>query len=73
MNDTSYFCLKFGGGSLTLIVIDVFLPLDHPFRLDNDTFKKDNIVLEGSARRLSSPEIVDMLDNLVFKKMGMSL
>jgi hypothetical protein len=30
--------------------------------------KKDNIVLEGPPRRLSGPEIIDMLDNLVLKK-----
>jgi hypothetical protein len=30
--------------------------------------KKDNIVLEGPPRRLSGPEIADMLDNLVLKK-----
>jgi hypothetical protein len=50
-----------------------FLPLDHSFRLDRDTFKKGNIVLEGPPSRLSGPEIADMLDNLVLKKMGMSL
>jgi hypothetical protein len=46
------------------------LPLDHPIRLDSDTFKKDNIVLEGPPRRLSGPEITDMLDNLVLNKNG---
>jgi hypothetical protein len=40
------------------------------FRLDSDAFKKGNIVLEGSPRRLSSPEIDDMLDNLVLKENG---
>jgi hypothetical protein len=43
MNDTSCFRLKFGGRC--------FLPLDHPFRLDVDAFKKDNIILEGLSRR----------------------
>jgi hypothetical protein len=38
--------------------------------LDNDVFKKDNVVLEGPPRRLSSLEIADMLDNLVLKKNG---
>jgi hypothetical protein len=46
------------------------LPLDHPFRLDNDAFKKDNIVLEGPPRHLRSSEIIDMLDNLVLKENG---
>jgi hypothetical protein len=47
-----------------------FLPLYHPFRLDSDAFKKDNIVLEGPLKRLSDPEIIDMLDNLILKKNG---
>jgi hypothetical protein len=42
--------------------------LDHSFRLDSDTFKKGNIVLEGPPRCLSGPEIVDMLDNLILKE-----
>jgi hypothetical protein len=33
--------------------------------LDNNSFKKDNITLKEPPRRLSGPEIVDMLDNLV--------
>jgi hypothetical protein len=36
--------------------------------LDNDTFKKGNIVLEEQPRHLSGPEIADMLDNLVLNK-----
>jgi hypothetical protein len=39
-------------------------------RLDSDTFKKDNIILEGPPRHLSSPKIADVLDNLVLKKNG---
>jgi hypothetical protein len=52
-----------------LIVIDVF-PLDHPFRLDRNTFKKDNIILEGLPRHLSELEITDMLHKLVFNENG---
>jgi hypothetical protein len=59
-----------GGRSLTLIAIDVFSPLDHLFRLDSDAFKKDNIILKGPSCRLSGPEIIDMLDNLVLKENG---
>jgi hypothetical protein len=44
------------------------LPLDHSFRLDSDAFKKGNIVLEGLPKRLSGPEIADMLNNLVLKE-----
>jgi hypothetical protein len=70
MKDTSCFRLKFGGKICYFDCHRCFLPMDHPFRLDNDTFKNDNIILEGSLRRLSGPEIVDMLDNLVLKKNG---
>jgi hypothetical protein len=73
MKDTSCFHLKFGGEISYFDCHRYFLPLYHPFRLDSDTFKKGNIVLEGQPKRLSSPEITDMLDNMVLKKMGMRL
>jgi hypothetical protein len=66
MKDTS--ALNFWGRSLTLIVIDVLCPSIHPFRLDSNTFKKENIVLEGLPMHLSGLEIADMLDNLVLKE-----
>jgi hypothetical protein len=53
MKETSYFRLKFGGKISYFDCHRCFLPLDHEFRLDNDTFKKGNIVLEGSPRHLS--------------------
>jgi hypothetical protein len=68
MKDTSCFHLKFGGKISYFYCHRCFLSLDHPFRLDVDAFKKDNIVLEGPPKHLSSPEIADMLDNLVLKK-----
>jgi hypothetical protein len=68
--DTSCFRLKFGGKICYFDCHRRFLPLDHSFRLDNNTFKKGNIVLEGPPRRLSGPEITDMLNNLVLKKNG---
>jgi hypothetical protein len=70
MKDTSCLCLKFGRKISYFDCHRYFLPLDHPFRLDTDAFKKDNIVLEGPSRHLSSPEIADMLDNLVLNKNG---
>jgi hypothetical protein len=70
MKDTSCFHLKFGGKISYFDCHRCFLPLDHPFRLDSDTFKKDNIVLEGPPRHLSGPKIADLLDNLVLKKNG---
>jgi hypothetical protein len=33
-----------------------------------NAFKKENIVLEGPARRLSGPEIADMLDKLILNE-----
>jgi hypothetical protein len=70
MKGTYCFHLKFGGGVSYFDCHRCFLPLDHPFRLDSDAFKKGNIVLEGPPRRLSGPEITDMLDNLVLNKNG---
>jgi hypothetical protein len=70
MKETSCFCLKFGEKTSYFDCHRCFLPLDHEFRLDSDTFKKGNIVLEGPPRRLSGPEIADMLDNLVLNKEG---
>jgi hypothetical protein len=70
MKETSGFRLKFGGKINYFDCHRCFLPLDHEFRLDSDTFKKGNIILEGPPRHLSSPEITDMLDNLVLNKEG---
>jgi hypothetical protein len=70
MKETSCFRLKFGGKISYFNCHRCFLVLDHEFRLDSDTFKKGNIVLEGPPRRLSGPKIADMLDNLVLNKEG---
>jgi hypothetical protein len=59
-----------GGGVSYFDCHRCFLPLDHPFRLDSDTFKKNNIILEGPPRHLCGPEIADIMDNLVFNKNG---
>jgi hypothetical protein len=68
MKETSCFRLKFGGKISYFDCHRCFLPLDHKFRLDSDTFKKGNIVLEGPPGRLSGAEIAEMLDNLVLNK-----
>jgi hypothetical protein len=47
-----------------------FLPSDHSFRLDSNSFRKENVVLKGPPRHLSGPEIADMLDNLALDKKG---
>jgi hypothetical protein len=70
MKEKSCFRLKFGGKIGYFDCHRCFLPLDHEFRLDSDTFKKGNIVLEGPPRHLSGSEIADMLDNLVLNKEG---
>jgi hypothetical protein len=62
--DKNCFDLKFGGISY-FDCHRYFLPRDHPFRLDNSNFKKDNVVLKRLSRHLSGPEIADMLDNLI--------
>jgi hypothetical protein len=68
MRETSYFCLKFGGKISYFDYHRCFLPRDHKFRLDSNTFKKGNIILDGPPGRLSGAEIAEMLDNLVLKK-----
>jgi hypothetical protein len=70
MKETSCFHLKYGGKISYFDCHRCFLPLDHEFRLDSDTFKKGNIVLEGLPGRLSSAEIAEMLDNSVLNKEG---
>jgi hypothetical protein len=70
MKETSCFHLKFGGKISYFDCHRCFLPLDHKFRLDRDTFKKGNIVLEGPPRHLSGAKIAEMLDNLVLNKEG---
>jgi hypothetical protein len=70
VKEISCFRLKFGGKISYFGCHRCFLPLDHKFRLDSDTFKKGNIVLEGPPRSLSGPKIADMLDNLVLNKEG---
>jgi hypothetical protein len=70
MKDTSCFHLKFDGKISCFDCHRCFLPLDHPFRLDSDAFRKDNIILGGPPRHLSGPKIADMMDNLVLNKNG---
>jgi hypothetical protein len=70
MKETSCFRFKFGGKIIYFDCHRYFLPLDQKFRLDNDTFRKGNIILEGPPRLLSGLEITDMLDNLVLNKEG---
>jgi hypothetical protein len=68
MKQSSCFRLKFGGKINYFDCHRCFLPLDHEFRLDSDTFKKGYIILVGPPSHLSGPEIANMLDNLVLNK-----
>jgi hypothetical protein len=70
MKETSCFRLKYRGKIIYFDCHRCFLTLDHEFRLDSDTFKKGNIILEGPPGCLSGAEIAEMLDNLVLNKEG---
>jgi hypothetical protein len=65
------FVLNLGGGKMSYFDCHRhFLPSDHSFRLDSNSFRKENVVLKGPPRHLSGPEIADMLDNLALDKKG---
>jgi hypothetical protein len=67
---TKIVCLKSGGKVSYFDFYRRFLSSDHPFRLDSNNVRKDNVVLKGSPRRPSSLEIANMLDNLALDKKG---
>jgi hypothetical protein len=46
------------------------VPPYHQFRVDNNDFKKYNVVLKGPLMRLSGTDIIDMLYNLVLDENG---
>jgi hypothetical protein len=68
--DTYCFHLKFEGKVSYFDWHRYFLSLDHPFRLESNGFKKDNVVLKGPPRHLSGLEIADMRNNLVLDENG---
>jgi hypothetical protein len=70
LKDTTCLHLKFGEKISYFDCHRCFLPLNHPFRLNRNAFKMDNIVLKGPRRRLNGPEIANMLDNLVLNENG---
>jgi hypothetical protein len=47
-----------------------FLPEDHPFRFDRNTFKKDTIVTRGPPKRLRGPETLARLNDLKLNEHG---
>jgi hypothetical protein len=42
----------------------MFLPQDHPFRFDRNSFRKDMIEMRGPPKRLSGLEILARLNDL---------
>jgi hypothetical protein len=53
VEDILCFPLKFGGKICYFDCHRCFLPEDHPFRFDRNTFKKDTIVTRGPPKHLS--------------------
>jgi hypothetical protein len=64
-SDTDCFCLTHGGKISYFDCHRRRLPQKHKFRQQQNAFKKNNIVINGSSKRLSGPQIIDMLDKLM--------
>ena len=63
--ETDYFCLQFEGKISYFNCHRCFLPRNHTFRLQRNTFRKDTVVTKGPLKHLSGQKIADMLSNLV--------
>jgi hypothetical protein len=63
-SDTDCFRLTHGGKISYFDCHRRWLPQNHKFRQQKDAFKRNNIVTKGPSKRLSGPQIVDMLDKL---------
>jgi hypothetical protein len=61
---TNCFHLTHGGKISYFDCHRCWLPWKNKFRQEQNAFKKDNIVTKGPSKRLSGPQIVDMLDKL---------
>jgi hypothetical protein len=61
---TYCFCLTHGGMISYFDCHRRWLPQNHKFTQQKNTFKNDNIVTKGPPKRLSDPQTVDMLDKL---------
>ncbi|WVZ64583.1 hypothetical protein U9M48_014079 [Paspalum notatum var. saurae] len=62
--DTRCFCLEFGGKICYFDCHRCWLPSNHIFRGEKDSFRKDTICYEGPPKRLSAKEILDQLASL---------
>jgi hypothetical protein len=63
--DTYCFHLTHGGKISYFDCHRRWLPQKHNFRQEQNTFQKDTTVTKGPPKRLSSAQIVDMLDKLM--------
>jgi hypothetical protein len=63
-SDTYCFCLTYGGKISYFNCHRHWFPCKHKFKQEQNAFKNDTIVTKGPLKRLSGPQIVDMLDKL---------
>jgi hypothetical protein len=63
-SDTDCFRLTHGGKINYFDCHRCFLPRNHKFKQQKNTFKRDNVVTKGPPKHLSDPQIIDMLDKL---------
>lgn len=63
---TKSFCLTNGGKSCWFDCHRQFLPSDHPFRLDDKSFKKDTIETDPPLPRLSGNHILETISEIDF-------
>ena len=68
--ETDCFRLKEGGKICYFDCHRCFLPMNHPFRLQKNAFKKDTIVTKGPPKRLTGQEIADQLNSLKLNENG---
>jgi hypothetical protein len=66
--ETRCFRLEFGGKICYFDCHRCWLPSDHIFRGEKDSFRKDTVCYEGPPKRLSGQEIADQLAGLVLNK-----
>ncbi|WVZ53089.1 hypothetical protein U9M48_004075 [Paspalum notatum var. saurae] len=62
--DTRCFRLEFGGKICYFDCHRCWLPSDHIFRGEKDSFRKDTVCYEGPPKRLSAQEILDQFASL---------
>jgi hypothetical protein len=68
--DTDCFHLTYGGKIYYFDYRRSWLPPKHPFRMQNDSFRKDTIMKKVPPKRLNGTEIANNLEKLVLNKEG---